>query len=340
MRMKIRRGAGILLLAMLCMTLSGCRVRTGIDARRAETVREDRAASGELPPAGTGPEEEPDRAEESGETGEDAGGRTKENPEASRKEYDENAPVEIIAGMDRKLHGEGEGDGAGGADREAAERVNRLNGEAEETATQVVAAEQAEKKGTAEDAEEAESAATYFTVLLQERTGSLYECQRQNVYWETKEDHVTVYRTSGEHRLILDAGAYDVSSRLLEENLRVDDGWICRKDPGVIVKITDRSVLGTGVAGSGAAQALLNGLLTREGWAQTDAVQNRRVLLLSEELLEAPHLQKAAALLIAKTANPELFSDTDPEEAIRMLQEEAAGGSTAGLYYYIEGGFR
>ena len=40
------------------------------------------------------------------------------------------------------------------------------------------------------------------------------------------------------------------------------------------------------------------------------------------------------------TANPELFSDTDPEEAIRMLQEEAAGGSTAGLYYYIEGGFR
>ena len=27
-------------------------------------------------------------------------------------------------------------------------------------------------------------------------------------------------------------------------------------------------------------------------------------------------------------------------ETIRMLQEEAAGGSTAGLYYYIEGGFR
>ena len=75
------------------------------------------------------------------------------------------------------------------------------------------------------DAEAADSALTYYTVLLQDRMGSLFECQRANVYWETAQDHVTVHKTSPEHALILQSGAYDVSSRLLPENLLVDDGW-------------------------------------------------------------------------------------------------------------------
>ena len=340
MRMKIRRGAGILLLAMLCMTLSGCRVRTGIDARRAETVREDRAASGELPPAGTGPEEEPDRAEESGETGEDAGGRTKENPEASRKEYDETRPAEILPGTERTVYGEGEGNGLSADGEETDRTAAKLNDEAERTATQTVAAEEADRKGVSEDAAEADSAMTYYEMLLQDRTGSLFECQRLNVYWETKEDHVTVFKDSPEHELILGAGAYDVSARLLEGNLQVDDGWIGRKNPGVIVKVTDRNVLGTGAASDGPAKAIYTELLARDGWADMDAVRNRRVLLLSKELAEAPHLRLAAMLMIAKTAYPDLFADISIDHALEMLAEEAAGSVPAGIFYYNgQGGF-
>ena len=93
--------------------------------------------------------------------------------------------------------------------------------------------DEAEQKGVSEDAAEADSAMTFYSVLLQERTDSLFECQRMNVYWETKEDHRTVFKTSAEHQLMLKAGAYDVSARLMEPNLHVDDGWSVRKNPGL-----------------------------------------------------------------------------------------------------------
>ena len=337
MRIKIRKTALIPLILLCCLALSGCRVRTAGNTEGTDRRSDEQAVSADASAAGSLQEESSDSPEDPDNKDGDPGGRTRENPEASRKEYDENAPAEIVPGTDRKLHGEGSGAGAGIPDEEAAERVNRLDEQAEEPATQTVAAEAAEKKGVSEDAAEADSALTYFTVLLQDRMGSLFECQRLNVYWETKEDHVTVYRTSPEHQLILNAGAYDVSSRLLAENLRVDDGWVCRKNPGVIVKIVDRSVLGSGAASSGAARKVLSALVSRENWAQIDAVRNGKVLLLSEELLEAPHLQLAAMLLIAETANPELFPDTDPNQAIRMLTEEAVGSAAEGLYYFREG---
>ena len=164
--------------------------------------------------------------------------------------------------------------------------------------------------------------------------GSLFECQRAYVYWETQEDHVTVYKTSMEHTLILNAGAYDVSARLLPENLRVDDGWVMRKNPQVIVKIVDSSILGSAVYSSGAAKAMYNSLCTREGWANIDAVKNGQILLLSGEYLKAPYLQTAAMVMIAKTANPDLFTDVDPQQMLEMLCEEATGTLPAGTWFF------
>lgn len=321
----------LLLLAALCLLLSGCRTRTTGGGRgEKETEAADAAGAGShgaLRDSG---------AEETGEAdaGEEAGGRTKENPEAPRKEYDENAAAEIAPGAERTVHGAGEGNGASATGEDAEETTDKLNAAAEKTARQTVAAAGAERKGVAEDAEEADSAMTYYSALLRSRTASLFECQRLSVYWETAEDHVTVYKTSPEHQMITDAGAYDVSARLLPENLRVDDGWIGRKNPGVIVKIVNGGALGPGVSSLRSAERIRAALLAREGWKAIDAVQNGRVLLLSGELLTAPHLRLAGMLVIAKTANPALFSDLDAEKALEMLSEEAAGGTPSGIYWY------
>ena len=261
-------------------------------------------------------------------------GRTKENPEAQRKEYDDRAAAEIVPGAERPVHGEGEGGEAPRTAKDAEKAADRLISAAEETATETVPAGQAEEKGVSGNAEEADSAMTYYSVLLQDRAGSLFECQRQTVYWETAEDHVTVHKSSAEHSLILGAGAYDVSARLLPENLHVDDGWIGRKNPGVVVKVVESGVLGAGVSSAGAAEKIYAGLFARGGWAEIDAVRNRRVVLLSEELLSAPHLRLAAMLVIAQTANPALFPDLDVEKAIGMLSEEAAGGVQSGIFWY------
>ena len=300
------------LLLLLCLLLTGCRARI---IQSVPTEAELIPAAGEETGNGqTNAGEDPDR--------------TKENPEAKQKEFDENAAVEIVAGTDRILQGPGEGEGAYTAVENGVPAA-RLNADAEDTARQTVAAQESERMGTATDAEMADSAFRYYTVLLKERSESLYVCKRLNLYWETVEDHITIYKTSDEHQLILDAGAYDVSARLLIENLRVDDGWVCRKNPEIIVKIVPRSVLN-----GGRAAEELQALISRPGWQDMDAVKNRRVLLIAQDMLEAPHLRLAAGLLIAKTANPEVYADVDVAQALKALTEEAAGIAAEGSYYF------
>ena len=334
--MKIRKTGCVFLLLLLCLLLTGCRTRTaGIGSADRQTETDGAVMAGSAS-SGSVPEEEPEDAESAdeqkriGATGE----RTRENPEASRKEYDENAPAEIVPGTDRAVQTEGEGDGAGEQGDSETETVSRLNDNAEETATLTVPAEEAKQLGVSEDAEEADSVMTYYTVLLADRMGSLFECQRQYVYWETPEDHVTIFRTSPEHSLILDAGAYDVSARLLEGNLHVDDGWISRKNPGVIVKAVDSRILGPGVSSAGRAREVYTDLLNRAGWSSLNAVRNGRVILLSEELLEAPYLRVAAMLAVARTASPNLLAEVDPDRALEMLAEEATGSVPTGIYFY------
>lgn len=326
--MRLKRLTGLLLLVTLCLTLTACRVRTTggtVSAPASEAA--DEPASGSLP---ADPPEDPADEKNSGE----GDGRTKENPDASRKEYDESATAEILAGAEHALAKEGEGPGAFADAKGAYPPADKLDAAADQTATQTLPAEQAERRGVSEDGEEAESALTYYTVLLEDRVASLFECKRLNVYWETAADHVTIHKSSPEHSLILNAGAYDVSARLLAENLRVDDGWIARKNPDLIVKVVDSGTLGSLVLSSGAAQSVRAGLLARDGWPAIGAVRSGRVLLLSEELLAAPYLQTAAMLIIARAAYPELMADVDPAQALDALTEEATGRLPAGLYYY------
>ena len=338
MDLKLKKVLLLLLALCLALALSGCRRRTGAglqDPRAGASpgITEDaRPGNQPSPESDHAAETDPDPSGDK--NSDEPGGLTRENPDASRKEYDENAPAEIVPGTDRLLHSEGEGNGASTADAEAETAVPQVNDRAEETAVRTVAAEVAEQTGVSEDAEAADSALTYFSVLLHDRMGSLFECQRLNLYWETAQDHVTIHKTSPEHTLILDAGCYDVSARLLPENLLVDDGWITRKNPGIIVKIADSSILGSRIGSSRNAAALYERLRSRDGWSAIDAVKNDRILLLSGELLEAPYLQTAAMVLIARTANPSLFPEVDPDEMLRMLTEEATGTLPTGIYYY------
>ena len=259
--------------------------------------------------------------------------QTIENPDSLRKEFDENAAVEIIGGTDRLLHAEGEGEGAFADSSESAFEFVKVSESADETALLTVSADNAEEKGVSEEGETAESLLQYYTVLLEDRGKSLYECKRLYVYWETA-DHVTIYKTSPEHQLILNAGAYDVSSRLLEENLEIDDGWVVRKNPDVIVKVVDSNVLGSAVSSMDQAEIEYQELFGREGWSGIEAVRQNRVLLLSEELLSEPWLQIGAMLALAKTANPDLYEDVNVPEALTALITEATGTVPTGVFFY------
>ena len=115
----------------------------------------------------------------------------------------------------------------------------------------------------------------------------------------------------------------------------MDDGWIQRKNPGVIVKVVERSVLGSGVQSTRQAEAVCGALKAREGWSRIDAVQNGRVILLSEELLSGGTGKTGAEVLLAKAIYPALFGDTDGDEALRALTQEAYGAPASGTFIYV-----
>ena len=333
MRIKKKKLLCLFLLLALCPILAGCRVRTSVSGNL-ESASAVPTEAPSLPGARSDSRVDPSETADEQKKNEETGGQTKENPESSRNEYDESAPALIVPETDQTLARKGEDRGAPLADESAESAADQESAEAKDTATLTAAAEEAEKMGVSEEAREADSALTYFTVLLRDRLDSLFECKRLNLYWEEAEDHVTVHKTSLAHRLILSAGAYDVSARLLPENLRVDDGWIGRKNPQVIVKIVPVTVLGAGAVSTSAARGVYAELLSRPGWSAIDAVRSGRVLLLSEELLQSPHLQTAAALIIAKTAYPDLFSDVDLKRALDMLGQEGQGIIPTGIFYY------
>ncbi|MBO4913764.1 MAG: hypothetical protein J5449_01030, partial [Oscillospiraceae bacterium] len=307
---------------MLC----ACRVRTtlvepeppdrgaGETAESAAPVRIE--AYSEQLPAEEKPEEPRDNAPETE-------ARSEPDEDTQRREYAADASGELTDEAETPLYAPAE-EAENTPEANGGEPVNTEADGGELTATETVPADEAEQLGADEDGETADSAAQYYLTLLDSRLGSLFECKRLNVYWECAEDHLTVYKNSQEHDIILCAGAYDVSAKLLEENLTVDDGWVSRKNPDVVVKLAVGGALD-----AASAHGVCEELASRPGWEGVNAVREGRILVLSAQLLETPEGRLAAAVYLAKLMYPGQLEDVDADEALRELT-----GLSAGMFAY------
>ncbi|MGM9638307.1 MAG: hypothetical protein ACI3XT_01790 [Butyricicoccaceae bacterium] len=335
----MKRYISLFLVFGLILSAAGCRSRTTADGQPALHTPDVPEISDE---AQASAEDASDAAKEDtaeqpfeGEPEADMDSDTEEDPNADRKEYDADADAEVLPGADHSLRTEDGEPGPASEDASSGRPTGAEEENAAQAVTETVPAEEAENTGTAENGEAADTALDYYQSLLNERLGTLFECERFSVYWETKEEYRTVFKTSFEHQLIVDAGAYDVSAKLLAENLTVDDGWVERKDPGLIVKVVDSDLLGDGVFTTGMASAAREALKARPGWENVTAVKNDAVVLLSEELLGDQAMRTAAAVYLAKIMYPSLFEDTDADECLQLLTAEAYGSAASGIYVFV-----
>ena len=226
------------------------------------------------------------------------GGETVENPLADRAESADAARAELLENQSRAVSGEGEGGGLPLTQKDADSRALQLDSAAELAAVKTLPAEEAERLGVSESAPVAETAQRYYAALLQSRLRTLFECKKQNVYIETQAAFITVYKSSAEHALVLSAGGYDVAGQRMALN-----------------------------------GDTLGELLARDGLRETAAAKNGRALLLCESMTDAPQLQTAASLCLAKAMYPDLFADIDAAQAVGQLADEA-GAQTGGPWFY------
>jgi len=334
------RKTKIILLLALALTLCACRTRViERESPPAETAQEPPAQETVAPvridavstPQEDPPQEEPPEEEPPQEPATEPDAPVEQDETSERREFSENVSGELTPDAETPLYAETE-QPADTTVADGGETGGDANAEAEGaelTATETVSADEAEQLGVDESGEVAESVQTYYLTLLDSRLGSLFECKRLYVYWETDEDHRTVFKTSDEHQIILGAGAYDVSAKLLEENLTVDDGWVFRKNPDAVVKVMDGGPLE-----APAAQTLCDELAARPEWAGIGAVREGRTLVLSRRLLETSAGRTAAMVYLAKLLYPEQMEDVDADEALRALTQEAFGSAYAGRYAF------
>jgi len=166
---------------------------------------------------------------------------------------------------------------------------------------------------------------TDHSALLNQAIGSLFPCQMYYIYAETTDDYVTVARGSQVYQLMVNSGGINVSTRLAADNLTVTDDWVINRNPDIIVKFVDSSILGTSVMDTYAAAELRALIASRPGWAATAAVSGNRIILLSEQMLDTDATRLAAMLSISLLMYPTLFSDVDVESLIEELMSGMEG---------------
>ncbi|MBR5642081.1 MAG: hypothetical protein IKW92_08135 [Firmicutes bacterium] len=322
-----------LLLAILMTLLPGCRVRTTLIETNEPEIQTADAQETVQQPEETPPQEEPEESPEAEIPDEepvtDPDAPSVEAEDSDRRTFEEDSSGEMIPDAEIPVFEpvEPPAEVQVPEEGEGGEPVDVIADDAELDTTETVPADEADRLGTDEEGEVADSQQTYYLTLLDSRLGALFECKRLYVYWETPEEYRTVLNGSREHQIILGAGAYDVSSKLLEENLTVDAGWVTRKNPDVIVKVIDRAMLEQGAS-------ICRELADRPEWAGITAVRQGNVLLIAEDLLNTQAGQIGAMLYLAKLMYPDQMTDVDPDEALRALTEEASGTAASGNYVY------
>ena len=293
--------ATLCLLLACTLLLSGCRTRITAADRAEPSPLPASEGSERAVSNSTFSDAEPRPTDEV-----EAEADTTENPQALHREYDENADAEAVSNAERLVQQAGEGQGAALSAEDAAKRAAQIQSDAAQTVTQTISAEEADRLGVSDEAPAADTAVYYYTVLLQDRLRSLFECKRLYAYWETTEPY----------------------------DLTVDAGWVSRKSPDAIVKIVPASVLGDGILSTALAAQVRDELCRRPDWNSLPAVQQNRVFLLSESLLKSAPLRTAAMVYLAKAMYPALFEDVNADEALRQLAAED-GLSISGAYVFL-----
>ena len=120
---------------------------------------------------------------------------------------------------------------------------------------------------------------------------------------------------------------------LITAGLSVVAGLTSQSVPDLIIQSAIAPFRAIGSSLTDAAQNIRHGLMAREGLGSTSAVKKARVYLLSESLLQTPTTRLAAAVYLASSMYPDLFSDIDAAEAARQLIDEAGLPST-GIFFY------
>lgn len=194
---------------------------------------------------------------------------------------------------------------------------------------------------------EAETLITWrsrYARLIAERVDSIDTEKKKRVYFYTflhtnlnKKIYSTKNQKSCSHPLVEDAGGTNIAAALPHEYLQVSGEWLMEQNLDTIVGgVIAKTVCGYNADEDTARinlKAMHGQLIKDPVLKQTDAVKDRRVLLIAQDLKEGP-ATVVGILYIAKFLYPERFADIDLDAVLREYHEKWCGLGHRGVYVY------
>ena len=165
------------------------------------------------------------------------------------------------------------------------------------------------------------------TDLIADRVGSLPEGERRTIYLEGYTDFKTVSGGSGGDQMCVMAGGRNIASDLVGTYPKVDTEWVIAQNPDLVIKAASSSYDNTSEP-----DAMLNGIVSRPGWADMDAVRNDRVHLLTSDIYTGPRYVVGGAYM-AQWLYPDLFADLDPSGIHQEYLERFQGMEVPGSIF-------
>lgn len=184
--------------------------------------------------------------------------------------------------------------------------------------------------------DQAEKYIAYFQEklnLIDNRTSSLSQNQRKKVYMEGVKDYFTYGGAgygAGVPGMIRSAGGQDLYSERSEQYFEANPEDVAKRNPDVIFKLIK---LGWGAENDTEFKVLREKILTRPELANTNAVKNKQVYIISYDLV-GDEGKKFGVIFFSKALYPSLLADQDPLAFYRNCFKEYQGLDLNGFFIY------
>lgn len=175
-----------------------------------------------------------------------------------------------------------------------------------------------------------------YVDIINDRIGTLSEEKKVKVYFEGYSDYKSVGKGSGGQELLDTACVSNIAGSEEGDYPEISDEWIIEKNPEVIIKVVGASkeILGFGINDLSKAKETYNTLIQRTGWANLDAIKNRKVYILDNSITLSPQGSIIGALQIAKICYPDKFKDINIEKIHKEIYSKFYGIDLEGKFIY------
>jgi len=148
-----------------------------------------------------------------------------------------------------------------------------------------------------------------YETLVQSRSAGGNVAGTPRVYIESYSDYSALTSGSGGDLLVAMGGGSNIASQLPVSSPKVNAEWVSAQDPDVIVKVTASGKNETEL------REIRQKVIARPGLANTSAVRNDRVYLMSGSVTYGPR-SPVGLVYVARILHPAAFADIHPAEIL------------------------